>query len=146
MKWKYWLPVLVMMIFIFGFSSLPEQKVAQLSDPGIKQLNYLVYQVDPVAPKIEWLDFGHAIGYLFLASAFLYALTHTMALRHPFWFAWFFSFCYSLTDEFHQSFVPGQSSEWKDILIDTLAAGVALVFIAIMLRHRARKAEINRRS
>jgi VanZ family protein len=130
MQWKRWLPALLVMSFIFGFSSLPAQKVQQLSEPGINLLNHMINQIAPNGPKeVEWLDFGHAIGYLLLASAFYYALTSYPKVKAPAFSALFYSFLYSLTDEFHQLFVPGRSSEFKDILIDTIAASLALLVI-----------------
>ncbi len=41
---------------------------------------------------------------------------------------------YSLTDEFHQSFVPGRTAAWTDCGIDT--AGAALGIFALYFRER----------
>ncbi|MDX2776119.1 VanZ family protein [Streptomyces caniscabiei] len=49
---------------------------------------------------------------------------------------------YAVSDEFHQSFVPGRSAELRDVLIDTTAGavGVLLYYLVIKLRsHDSRK-------
>lgn len=40
----------------------------------------------------------------------------------------FFVFVMALTDEFHQSFVRGRSSEWQDILVDMIGACLGILF------------------
>lgn len=45
-----------------------------------------------------------------------------------------FCFIYSITDEFHQTFIPGRSGEIRDVLIDTSGAIVGILFtIAVMM-------------
>lgn len=43
--------------------------------------------------------------------------------------AWLFVFLFSLSDEFHQLFVPGRSGELKDIFIDVLGGSLACLLI-----------------
>lgn len=38
-----------------------------------------------------------------------------------------FAFLYAITDEVHQSFVPGRSAEVRDVLIDTIGASVGVL-------------------
>ncbi len=133
MRWKRWIPAILVMILIFCFSSLPAQKVKQISDPEIKLLDQFASKIDPNNGKnIEWLDFGHAIGYILLVVSFVSALAQYPRVRKPYFLALFLCFVYALTDEFHQLFVPGRSSEWKDILIVTSAAGLALLIILLV--------------
>ncbi|MBR2289896.1 MAG: VanZ family protein [Clostridia bacterium] len=40
-------------------------------------------------------------------------------------------FLYAMTDEYHQTFVPGRSGELKDCLIDSMGAGLACCFYGI---------------
>jgi len=48
-------------------------------------------------------------------------------------YAFVFSFIYSLSDEFHQMFVPGRSAESFDIMMDNL--GIILgIFVAILIK------------
>ena len=42
--------------------------------------------------------------------------------------------CYAATDEFHQYFVPGRSSEFRDVCIDTAGAAIALLLLYLIWR------------
>ncbi len=46
---------------------------------------------------------------------------------------------YGMSDEYHQSFVPGRSEELRDLLIDLTAAFVVLAGIVIIRRIRGKK-------
>ena len=41
---------------------------------------------------------------------------------------------YAVTDEVHQAFVPGRSCELRDIIIDTVAAGVGVGMVMLLRR------------
>ena len=58
------------------------------------------------------------IGYALLAFSYWRAFDFMEEKR---WIAWFLAVLYALTDEFHQSFVPGRHpSMWDVILFDNL--------------------------
>ena len=44
------------------------------------------------------------------------------------------SVVYALSDEFHQSFVPGRVSEAKDLMVDALGSGIGAMGYALMRR------------
>lgn len=50
---------------------------------------------------------------------------------------------YGASDEFHQSFTPGRSEEFKDFLIDVIAAVTMLLIVMLTehIRRRRRKVE-----
>ncbi len=56
------------------------------------------------------------------------------------WLAWGLAICYAITDEFHQSFVPGRHPSFFDVLVfDNLGAILGLLvgeLIGSVLRHR----------
>ena len=45
-------------------------------------------------------------------------------------------FClfYGMTDEWHQSFVPGRDADWMDLVADTMGAIIAMGFISFINR------------
>lgn len=72
----------------------------------------------------------HAIAYGTLAASCLYGMQPAAGEQR----SWrtgmatvFFCFFYGLTDEFHQSFIPGRFPSWLDIAADT--AGAALTVL-----------------
>ncbi|HUI28576.1 MAG TPA: VanZ family protein [Candidatus Acidoferrales bacterium] len=117
------LPVLIWMAFIFTLSSIPGSTLAKIEFPyahliahatlyGI--LYYLCYRaLDHYYLRLG--KFGHIVVFIF---AFLVVGV------------------YGMSDEYHQSFVPGRTEELKDLLIDLSAALIVLVGIAIIKKIR----------
>jgi VanZ family protein len=105
-----------MMAIIFFFSSLPSKSV-----PDFGKFELTVKKG------------GHALGYLLLGRACLYGFRP--GKQAP-WLAWGLSIVYAITDEIHQSFVPGRSPRVLDVGIDAL--GVLLGLLPAMIRLRRR--------
>lgn len=57
----------------------------------------------------------------------------TVVYLSPFAIASLIAIFYAMTDEWHQSFVPGRSAIFSDVLIDTLGIVIAAVLMAILL-------------
>lgn len=49
-----------------------------------------------------------------------------------------FVMLYAITDEFHQTFVPGRSAELRDVLIDTTAGAVGVMIYYIAAKFHLR--------
>lgn len=102
-----WLPAILMMIIIFGFSSIPSN---EMPDLGL---------MDMVVQKG-----GHVLGYGLLSLAYWFALRFD---KRRWWLALLFVLIYAISDEFHQSFIPGRHPGWVDVLVyDGGGAAVAL--------------------
>lgn len=107
-----WLPALVLMAVIFAFSSTPSDN---MPDYGFW---------DTLVKKG-----GHMSGYAMLALTYWYALG---AQRSPrvLLLAWVLTVLYALSDEWHQSFVPGRHPALEDALgFDAGGAALALLFV-----------------
>ncbi len=77
---------------------------------------------------------GHMIGYGLLALAF-WRMFEFEEKRS--WLAWLLTVLYALTDEFHQSFVPGRHPSLFDVFFfDALGALIALWLASRFLRTR----------
>ena len=102
-----WLPALVVMATIFGFSSIPSTIMPNFgsSDLFVKKG-------------------GHMLGYGLLALAYWYGLRFE---KRSWWLALLLAVLYALSDEYHQSFVAGRHPSWVDaLLIDPSGASIAL--------------------
>ena len=108
-----WLPAILVMAVIFTFSSTPGSEM-----PDFGLLDLFVKKG------------GHMLGYGLLALAYLFALS-PVAGGHgvrPYVVAFVLALLYALSDEFHQSFVPGRHPSLVDaLLIDPTGAGLALL-------------------
>lgn len=72
---------------------------------------------------------GHLTEYAILAvlAARAFRISSRLWLRQSwFWSAWMFAAAYSLTDEFHQSFVPTRGASIYDSLIDSIGGLIGL--------------------
>ena len=78
---------------------------------------------------------GHVIAYAVLGVLWERAL-RSAGIRKPAAWAFLIAVIYGLTDEYHQSFVPGRDADVLDLATDAVAAGIA---IAIVLWRRSRR-------
>ncbi len=102
-----WLPAVLMMLAIFGFSSIPSSEMPNFGSG------------DLVVKKG-----GHVLGYGLLALAYWGGLRFD---KRRWWLALLFALIYAASDEFHQAFVPGRHPSWVDALvIDGSGAATAL--------------------
>jgi VanZ family protein len=115
-----WGPAILMMVVIFLFSTRPS---SELPDFGL--WDYFVKKG------------GHMLGYALLALTYWHGLHWEPGKM---WFAWGLAICYAITDELHQSFVPGRHPSLFDIFFfDNLGAILGLILwksVHIVLRRR----------
>jgi len=111
------LPALLMMLLIFLISAQPSSNL----------------------PSFDWADrlvkkSGHAVGYAILALLYWRAFDFKDEKR---WVAWLLALLYAITDEFHQSFVPGRHPAILDVMIfDNFGA---LISLWLVNRYRKQK-------
>lgn len=106
----------VWMAVIFALSSLPGSAV-----PG------------------TFGSFGHFVLYFVLGGLYFLALPASSRPWLAFGLAIALASVYGVTDEFHQSFVPGRMPDVMDWAVDTLGALTAVSSIALV-RRRAQRA------
>jgi VanZ family protein len=107
-----WGPAILLMAAIFGFSSTPASRL-----PSFGSVDYFIKKG------------GHMMGYALLALAYKHGFQQ---LKNSSRWSLVLAVLYALTDEFHQSFVPGRHPSLLDVLLFD-ATGAA---IALWLSHR----------
>jgi VanZ family protein len=60
--------------------------------------------------------------------------------RYSYILSWFLTFLYAITDEYHQSFMPGRVSTFKDVLFDSLGALIALSLTFFIINRNRKRA------
>jgi VanZ family protein len=113
-----WLPAILIMAIIFGFSSIPSRDM-----PDLGLWNMLIQKG------------GHVLGYGFLSLSFWAGLQFD---KRRWWLALLLTLLYAITDELHQSFVPGRHPSWVDILF--FDGGSAATALALVYWRRAKRA------
>jgi len=105
----------------------------QASDTTLRVLHFIIRKA------------GHFTEYAILAllAARAFRTSSRELLRSRwFWASLFLVFAYSLTDEFHQSFVPSRTASIYDSTLDTLGGLTALALLA--LRQRVRSPRVSK--
>ncbi len=107
-----WTPAVLWMAFIFGMSSVPATGL-----PG------------------GYSGIAHFTEYAILATLVLFALQRVESVSRTMLLTVFICAAYAVTDEFHQSFVPGRVPDPVDWLVDTAgAASIGLIWLATKKR------------
>jgi hypothetical protein len=103
-----WGPALVLMAIIFLLSATPSDEMVNFGS-----YDFLVKKV------------AHMAGYGMLALAFLRGLGYQR--KNHILIVLLLVFLYAISDELHQSFVPGRNASSMDVLIDVVGAALALL-------------------
>ena len=112
-----WLPVIAWAVVIFSFSNYPTTR----------------------ASEIHWQDFivkktAHIVEYAILTTLLYRALLGGKISKIKAGYVSIaIAIIYAITDEFHQSFVPGREATLRDVLFDTLGSVAAIYYIQHLL-------------
>ena len=92
-------------------------------------------------PFFDSFNFGHLIAYFILAVLFYWAL---LPLQRKWkWdiriIAIILCFLYGLTDEWHQSLVPGRMPDVMDLVNDVIGATVGMAAVTFIRRSRIKR-------
>lgn len=102
-----WIPVVGWMAVIFALSAQPHL---------------------PSAPSVFWdailKKASHMLEYAVLAALTWLALGKRAPLL-----AWSLAAAYAVSDEYHQSFVPGRQADPLDVLLDVTGAALAVLLL-----------------
>lgn len=151
-----WIPVIIVMVIIFVFSSKPavssnesslivaDHILSVYENTTQAQLDtekrYQVLEtINTVVRKgshfCEYALLAITLGFHFYIHGFMGMRLFVLSIL--------LSTIYAASDEFHQTFVPGRSGQFRDVMIDTLGAVAGLLFFFLVLMiydsHRKRK-------
>ena len=136
--------VLAVMVCIFYLSSQTATDSRALSNEVVEQLKDYVETIECLAPFIRKMNLSypririrkvaHFTIYLVLGFVSYLALPRQCPLRKKMALVISLCFIYAITDEFHQSFVPGRAPEVRDVLIDTLGSSVGMSIGSLVKR------------
>ena len=89
----------------------------------------------PMADKIAHASFYGVLCGLFFRAFYLQERFQGLKLGAV-WAAWTFTILYGITDEIHQLYVWGRSSDVRDIAADAVGG---LIFVVLLTLYRKRK-------
>ncbi|HQP10299.1 MAG TPA: VanZ family protein [Candidatus Omnitrophota bacterium] len=118
---KFWFPAILYSGIIFWVSSQPHVKTP------MPQLRF-----DAVLHLLAYMPFG------FLLARAVDQTKKSVPWQLLFGLVLLGAFVYGISDEFHQSFVPGRSAEAFDLIADTIGGGAG-GYIYLLFAARLRK-------
>lgn len=134
------------MAVIFYLSHQPAAASRELShsvlDSLVSIVNLLPFPIEGESLHFFVRKSAHFVAYLILGML----LFHTMRLFAGVTFrstftAFFIAVLYAISDEVHQTFIPGRSGEVRDVLIDSAGAlvGIGTFILLYKLIHRIKQ-------
>jgi len=102
-----------------------------MSHQTANELNTLLPLFQKWLPAMQSFDWGHFILYFVLAITYYWALLPQSASRPGKLAVVLLCLLYGVTDEFHQSFVPGRTPDVLDLRNDTIGAAIAMLVVSI---------------
>lgn len=131
---RRWLPAIIIMLLIFGLSSIPNLAFFDGLIPAeymqfVKNFSFhfghsgfFSYAVSPHPDYIL-----HKLGHITLYGLLGFALYYASGKRS--WRSLLIVTIFALSDEMHQALVPGRSGRLGDVILDILSAGT-LIYLA----------------
>jgi VanZ family protein len=110
-----WLPAIIVMAVIFWFSSIPSKEIPSFGG------------WDLVVKKG-----GHIAGYSLLALAYSYG---TRFNNNSWYMVLSLALLFAISDEFHQSLVPGRHPSWVDVFFFD-GGGAVVMLLAISRKNK----------
>jgi VanZ family protein len=132
-KKKWWIITLILWLaMIFICTQLPYfkgenteaaiHKTISTSREDLKLLNLIVRKAT------------HLTVFGILAVLFFKSLGK---FRFAYILSWILTVVYAITDEYHQSFMPGREASYKDVVLDSFGAILALLIVYFLKKRRS---------
>ena len=135
MKYFKWMLVFAWMGVIFFLSHQPADTSGALSGGLLEKLLLIIgffERMFNLTFDKEILHFllrkgAHFTAYFILGALLMFALAdNNRDMKKIFFQGLIIAVIYAITDEFHQTFIPGRAGQIQDVLIDTAGAATAL--------------------
>jgi VanZ family protein len=135
---KYWLPVIVWMIFIFVGSTdlLSAEHTSRFIGPFLRWFVPDVSDSTVASIQLVVRKCAHLTEYAILAALLFRALR--LHRERMFGVAFILAALYAALDEFHQSFVASRTSSAWDVAIDCIGALIGLVTFWLITNHKSK--------
>ena len=140
----YWLPVIVWMGLIFYVSDQDSDSTGQNGDIFMFFFNLL--NLDPVRMvelnvPLYIRKLAHVVEYFVLFILSQRLVSQYITFSRAIWLSLGITVLYAMSDEFHQTFVPGREGKWSDVGIDSIGAILALIVSLIFMRIKGTKSK-----
>ncbi|PFN98785.1 hypothetical protein COJ85_20675 [Bacillus sp. AFS076308] len=140
-KRKWWiLAAILWMAVIFTFTQVPYSTGSSTSSALEKLFAALHINLDQsaidflnfIARKATHITVFGILAFLFFKSLEIYRFAYVLS--------WILTVIYAMSDEYHQSFMPGRTASIKDVfLFDSVGAFLVLLLTFLIVRNSKQK-------
>lgn len=127
-KFKYFIPAIIWMIFIFIMSHTVGTVSSQQSN-FIADIITQYLKIDYSLLTFIIRKTAHMSEYAVLLLLLYFGITKIYTHKYSLLISLFITFIYACSDEIHQLFIPGRSGQFTDVMIDTSGALIMLLII-----------------
>ncbi|MDF2534502.1 MAG: acetobutylicum phosphotransbutyrylase [Bacillales bacterium] len=141
----WWVATIGLMIGIFLFSNQPATESSSISGGIVEKI------VKPVLEllRIQYSETVHTIfrkiahfTFYGLLGISVFNLLRSYQIQKSVLLSLLICFLYASTDEFHQTFVPGRSGEFRDVIID-ISGSIFGTIVILIVSKVIRKKNVN---
>ena len=139
-----WIALLFWIGLIFYMSNQPGDVSSKQSGLVLKLFQMLGIDLNKELGELATFivrKTAHFTEYFILYLLTVNVMKYYLDIKRAILYAVIFSIFYACTDEIHQYFIPGRAMAFKDVLIDSSGALVAMIIVIINL-----KTNINKKS
>ena len=136
---KYWLPVLLWMVFIFIGSTdlMSAEHTSRFIGPFLRWFAHDITDATIASVQLVVRKCAHLTEYAILAALLYRALRQkTASLWRAAFLALVIAAIYASLDEFHQSFVASRTGSPGDVGLDVIGAAIGLGLCLALRRRR----------
>lgn len=142
-----WIALLFWIGLIFYMSNQPGDVSSKQSGLVLKLFQMLGIDLNKELGELATFivrKTAHFTEYFILYLLTVNVMKYYLDIKRAILYAVIFSIFYACTDEIHQYFIPGRAMAFKDVLIDSSGALVAMIIVIINLKTNINKKSKNK--
>ena len=142
-----WIALLFWIGLIFYMSNQPGDISSKQSGLVLKLFQMLGIDLNKELGELATFivrKTAHFTEYFILYLLTVNVMKYYLDIKRAILYAVIFSIFYACTDEIHQYFIPGRAMAFKDVLIDSSGALVAMIIVIINLKMSINKKSKNK--
>ena len=137
-----WIALLFWMGLIFYMSNQPGDVSSKQSGLVLKLFQFIGIDLNNELSELATFivrKTTHFTEYFILYFLSINVMKCYLNIKNTIFYSFIFSFFYACTDEIHQYFIPGRAMAFRDVLIDSAGALLAMIIVSIKIKINKKK-------
>lgn len=137
-----WIALLFWMGLIFYMSNQPGDVSSKQSGLVLKLFQFIGIDLNNELSELATFivrKTAHFTEYFILYFLSINVMKCYLNIKNAIFYSFIFSFFYACTDEIHQYFIPGRAMAFRDVLIDSAGALLAMIIVSIKIKINKKK-------